>query len=71
MQTGLYAHIASAYMSIAKAKAAGVNTVISCSAPYNSKGIHPDVPVRDLPGTARDEALEGALGVLAAQRERQ
>ena len=35
------------------------------------KGIHPDVPVRDLPGTARDEALEGALGVLASQRERQ
>ncbi|HSS04093.1 MAG TPA: S41 family peptidase [Solirubrobacterales bacterium] len=32
------------------------------------KGIHPDVPVRDLPGTARDEALERALAVLAAER---
>ena len=31
------------------------------------KGIHPDVPARDLPRTPRDEALERALGVLAAQ----
>jgi carboxyl-terminal processing protease len=31
------------------------------------RGIHPDVPARDLPGTSRDEALERALGVLAAQ----
>lgn len=31
------------------------------------KGIHPDVPARDLPGTARDEARERALGVLAAE----
>ncbi len=31
------------------------------------KGIHPDVPARDLPGTARDEALGRALRVLAAQ----
>ena len=30
-------------------------------------GIHPDVPARDLPGTSRDEVLERALGVLAAQ----
>ncbi|MGC1852154.1 MAG: S41 family peptidase [Solirubrobacterales bacterium] len=31
------------------------------------KGIQPDVPARDRPGTARDEAVERALGVLAAQ----
>jgi carboxyl-terminal processing protease len=31
------------------------------------KGIHPDVPARDIPGTARDEVLERALGVLSAQ----
>lgn len=31
------------------------------------KGIHPDVPARDAPGTARDEALERALGVLSAR----
>jgi len=30
------------------------------------KGIRPDVRVRDLPGTARDEARQRALGVLAA-----
>lgn len=33
-----------------------------------SHGIHPDVPARDLPQTARDEALDRALGVLAAER---
>jgi carboxyl-terminal processing protease len=31
------------------------------------KGIHPDVPARDLPGTTADEAIERALGVLSAQ----
>lgn len=41
--TGRYAHIASAYMSIATAKAAGVKTVIACSTPYRGKGIHPSV----------------------------
>src|SRR3984885_5997017 len=41
--TGRYAHIASAYMSIATARAAGVKTVIACSAPYRNKGIHPHV----------------------------
>ena len=41
--TGRYAHIASAYMTIATAKAAGVPTVIGCSAPYKGEGIHPHV----------------------------
>ena len=41
--TGRYAHIASAYMSIATAKAAGVPTVIACSTPYKGDGIHPQV----------------------------
>ncbi len=41
--TGRYAHIASAYMSIATAKAAGVKTVIACSTPYRGAGIHPAV----------------------------
>ncbi len=31
------------------------------------KGIHPDVPARDIPGTARDEARDRALGVLSGQ----
>ena len=43
MPTGRYAHIASAYMSVATAKAAGVKTVIACSAPYRGQGIHPHV----------------------------
>jgi sulfopropanediol 3-dehydrogenase len=41
--TGRYAHIASAYMSVATAKAAGVKQVIACSTPYRGRGIHPAV----------------------------
>jgi sulfopropanediol 3-dehydrogenase len=41
--TGRYAHIASAYMGIATAKAAGVPTVIACSTPFKGEGIHPEV----------------------------
>jgi sulfopropanediol 3-dehydrogenase len=41
--TGRYAHIASAYMSVATAKAAGVKTVIACSTPHMGEGIHPYV----------------------------
>ncbi|HEY7240051.1 MAG TPA: histidinol dehydrogenase [Burkholderiales bacterium] len=41
--TGRYAHIASAYMSIATAKAAGVPAVIAASTPYKGEGIHPQV----------------------------
>ena len=41
--TGRYAHIASAYMTIATAKAAGVPTVVACSTPYRGEGIHPQV----------------------------
>lgn len=41
--TGRYAHIASAYMAIATAKAAGVRTVIACSTPYGGEGVHPHV----------------------------
>jgi sulfopropanediol 3-dehydrogenase len=41
--TGRYAHIASAYMSVATAKAAGVGTVVACSTPFRGEGIHPYV----------------------------
>ncbi|HAY41002.1 MAG TPA: histidinol dehydrogenase, partial [Gammaproteobacteria bacterium] len=41
--TGRYAHIASAYMSIATAKAAGVPCIIACSTPFKGKSIHPYV----------------------------
>lgn len=39
--TGRFAHVASAYMSIATARAAGVPLVIACSPPYKGEGIHP------------------------------
>ena len=39
--SGRYAHIASAYMTVATAKAAGVKTIIACSSPYRGGGIHP------------------------------
>jgi sulfopropanediol 3-dehydrogenase len=41
--TGRYAHIASAYMGIVTAKAAGVPFVVACSTPYRGEGIHPEV----------------------------
>ncbi|MBP0620205.1 histidinol dehydrogenase [Cupriavidus consociatus] len=40
---GRYAHIASAYMGVATAKAAGVKTVVACSSPFRGHGIHPHV----------------------------
>ena len=41
--TGRYAHIATAYMTIATAKAAGVPTVVACSTPFQGEGVHPHV----------------------------
>ncbi len=38
---GRYAHIASAYMGVATAKAAGVKTIIACSGPFRSGPMHP------------------------------
>jgi sulfopropanediol 3-dehydrogenase len=38
---GRYAHIASAYMSVATARAAGVPYVIACTPPHRSGGPHP------------------------------
>ena len=40
---GRYAHIASAYMTVATAKAAGVRDVIACSSPFRGGGMHPYV----------------------------
>ncbi len=39
--SGRYAHIASAYMTVATAKAAGSKTIIACSSPYRGGGMHP------------------------------
>lgn len=38
---GRYAHIASAYMGVATAKAAGVKTIVACSSPFQGGGMHP------------------------------
>ena len=38
---GRYAHIASAYMGVATAKAAGVQTIIACSGPFRGGPMHP------------------------------
>ena len=38
---GRYAHIASAYMGVATAKAAGVGKVIACSGPFRGGPMHP------------------------------
>jgi len=38
---GRYAHIASAYMGVATAKAAGVGTIVACSSPFRGAGMHP------------------------------
>jgi len=40
---GRYAHIASAYMTVATAKAASVKHIIACSSPYRGGGMHPYV----------------------------
>lgn len=40
---GRYAHIASAYMGVATAKAAGVKTVVACSGPFRKGPMHPYV----------------------------
>ena len=39
--SGRYAHIASAYMTVATAKAAGVKTIVACSSPFRGGGMHP------------------------------
>jgi sulfopropanediol 3-dehydrogenase len=38
---GRYAHIASAYMGVATAKAAGVKTILACSGPFRGGAMHP------------------------------
>jgi sulfopropanediol 3-dehydrogenase len=40
---GRYAHIASAYMGVATAKAAGVKTIVACSGPFRGGPMHPYV----------------------------
>ena len=64
---GRYAHVASAIMSIATAKVAGVEHVVACSAPNNQHGgIHPAILyTMNLCGAAHILALGGVQGIAA------
>ncbi len=64
---GRYAHVASAIMSIATAKAAGVPNVVACSAPSKERGgIHPAILyTMDLCGADHILALGGVQGIAA------
>ena len=64
---GRYAHVASAIMSIATAKVAGVENVIACSAPNKDHGgIHPAILyTMDLCGADHILALGGVQGIAA------
>jgi sulfopropanediol 3-dehydrogenase len=63
---GRYAHIASAIMSIATAKVAGVTNVVACSAPKGAQGIHPAMLyAMDLAGADQILCLGGVQGVAA------
>ena len=63
---GRYAHVASAIMSVATAKVAGVENVIACSAPHAGGGIHPGILyTMDLCGADQILALGGVQGIAA------
>ena len=63
---GRYAHIASAIMSVATAKVAGVENVIACSVPRGVDGIHPAIAyTMDLCGADTILQLGGVQGVAA------
>lgn len=63
---GRYAHVASAIMSIATAKVAGVKNVIACSPPYRQAGVHPAILyTMDLAGADTILTLGGVQGVAA------
>jgi len=63
---GRYAHVASAIMSVATAKVAGVKNVIACSAPHAGGGIHPGILyTMDLCGADKILALGGVQGIAA------
>lgn len=61
---GRYAHIASAIMSVATAKAAGVKNVVACSVPRDEKGIHPAIIyAMDLAGADTILQMGGVQGI--------
>lgn len=61
---GRYAHIASAIMSIATARVAGVKNVIACSVPRDEQGIHPAILyAMDLAGADTILQMGGVQGI--------
>ncbi|MCP3672444.1 MAG: histidinol dehydrogenase [Gammaproteobacteria bacterium] len=63
---GRYAHIASAIMSVATAKVAGVENVIACSVPHGEDGVHPAILyAMDLAGADTILAMGGVQGIAA------
>lgn len=63
---GRYSHVASAVMSVATAKAAGVDNVIVCSPPKPGAGIHPAIIyTANLCGADHILALGGVQGIAA------
>ncbi len=63
---GRYAHIASAIMSVATAKVAGVENVIACSVPHGEEGVHPAILyAMDLCGADTILAMGGVQGIAA------
>ena len=63
---GRYAHIASAIMSVATAKVAGVENVVACSVGHGDSGVHPAIVyAMDLAGADTIMALGGVQGIAA------
>jgi len=63
---GRYAHVASAIMSVATAKAAGVEHVIACSPPKPGQGVNPAIIyTANLAGADTILALGGVQGIAA------
>jgi len=63
---GRYAHVASAIMSIATAKVAGVENVIACSPPKPGEGMHPAIMyTMNLAGADTILNLGGVQGIAA------
>ncbi len=63
---GRYAHVASAVMSVATAKAAGVEHVVACSPPKQGEGVNPAIIyTANLCGADTILALGGVQGIAA------
>lgn len=63
---GRYAHVASAIMSVATAKVAGVKNVVACSAPRDNNGPHPAIIyTMNLCGADTILSLGGVQGIAA------